>query len=97
MNKRSRRSLYLVGFLILLYILQQVGVLNNIVAYIGALPFWVVLVITGILISFWQFLKHSQDEEIEEDEKWIEEQGAVYIKRMSEERERRKNKPSQQI
>lgn len=94
MDKRAKGALYIVGFLILLYILQQVGVLNNVITYLGALPFWVVLVITGILISFWQFMKHSGDEDNVEDEKWIEEQGAVFIKRMKEEQERRKNNPS---
>jgi len=97
MNKRVKRSLYLVGFLILLYILQQVGVLNNIISYLGDLPFWVVLVITGILISFWQFMKYSDHEEEEEDEEWIEEQGSVFIKRMKEERERRNKKTSSHI
>jgi len=88
MNKKTKRSLYLIGFLIVLYILQQAGVLGAMLSYIGGLPFWVVLVMAGILISFWQFMRHSDDEE-EEDEKWIEEQGQVFIRRMQEEKERR--------
>ncbi|MGV3489024.1 MAG: sporulation YhaL family protein [Tuberibacillus sp.] len=98
MNKRAKRSLYLIGFLILVYILQQIGLLNHMIAYIGDLPFWVVLVITGILISFWQFMKYSDSEEEEEaDEKWIEEQGSVFIRRMQEEKERRNKKTSSHI
>ena len=97
MNKGAKRSLYFIGFLILLYILQQVGLLADIISYLGALPFWIVLVMTGILVSFWQFMKHTDDEEVE-DEKWIEEQGKVFIERMLDEKERRnKEHPSSEI
>ena len=97
MNKGAKRSLYFIGFLILLYILQQVGLLADIISYLGALPFWIVLVMTGILVSFWQFMKHTDGEEVE-DEKWIEEQGKVFIERMLDEKERRnKEHPSSEI
>ena len=62
MNKGAKRSLYFIGFLILLYILQQVGLLADIISYLGAfggglnvIPFgWDFLVI-GIfsVISLW--------------------------------------------
>ncbi|MFC4619083.1 sporulation YhaL family protein [Camelliibacillus cellulosilyticus] len=88
MSKKAKFSLFLIGLLVVLYTLQQFGVLDGVLVYIGALPLWVVLVLAGIIISFWQFLKHSKAEE-EEDEEWIEEQGAVYIRRMEAEKEAR--------
>jgi len=91
MNAKAKRSLFLIFALVAVYVMQQLGWLSGVINYIGALPFWVVLVMVGILVSFWQYLKHANDDE-EEDEQWIEQEGAIYIRRMEAERERRGKK-----
>lgn len=85
---RKQWSLTLIGLLIFMYILQQVGALDGLISTIGAMPLWLVAVLAGILFSGWQFLKATNEEE-EVDQKWIEEQGEVYIKRMEEEKSKR--------
>lgn len=86
--KKTKRAIAIICTIIFLYILQQWGILMPIVDRIEAFPWWVYLVFAGILFSGFQFVI-SYMKEKEEDMKWIEEQGQVFINRMNEERERR--------
>nr|WP_188499117.1 sporulation YhaL family protein [Pullulanibacillus pueri] len=59
------------------------------------MPIWIIAVILGIIISAWQFLKSSGEEE-QVDPRVIEDQGKVYIHRMEEERERRRKQKTRE-
>lgn len=52
------------------------------------LPWWIYLVIIGIIISGYMVLYTSKQEQ-EIDNEFIEKEGEVYMKRLKEERERR--------
>ncbi|MBO1625850.1 SigE-dependent sporulation protein [Bacillus cereus] len=52
------------------------------------LPWWVYLVIIGIVVSGYMVLYTSKKEQ-EMDNEFIEKEGEVYMKRLEEERERR--------
>ncbi|MCP8968204.1 sporulation YhaL family protein [Ectobacillus ponti] len=52
------------------------------------LPWWVYLVIVGIIISGYMVLYTSKKEQ-EIDQEFIEREGDVYMKRLQQERERR--------
>ncbi|MFC7391672.1 sporulation YhaL family protein [Scopulibacillus cellulosilyticus] len=86
--KNAKRAIVIICTIVFLYILQQFGILMPIIDRIDAFPWWVYLVFAGILFSGFQFVILSKKDK-EEDEKWIEEQGQVFIKRMNDERERR--------
>jgi hypothetical protein len=88
--KQARRSLYAITVLFLLFIMQQLGLIDPILASLEGIAWWVYLVAAGILFSGYQVFSLSQkDKEI--DEEWNEQQGEVYIKRMRAEKERRQN------
>lgn len=53
------------------------------------LPIWIYLVFAGIIFSGIMTIKSSKEEE-KVDQQFIEKEGEVYIKRMEEEREKRK-------
>ncbi|MEI4801660.1 sporulation YhaL family protein [Bacillus sp. NPDC077411] len=52
------------------------------------LPWWIYLVIIGIVVSGYMVLYTSKKEQ-EIDNEFIEKEGEVYMKRLAEERERR--------
>ncbi|PDY44252.1 sporulation YhaL family protein [Bacillus pseudomycoides] len=52
------------------------------------LPWWIYLVIVGIVVSGYMVLYTSKKEQ-EMDNEFIEKEGEVYMKRLEEERERR--------
>ncbi|KOS29274.1 SigE-dependent sporulation protein [Bacillus anthracis] len=52
------------------------------------LPWWVYLVIVGIVLSGYMVLYTSKKEQ-EMDNEYIEKEGEVYMKRLAEEREKR--------
>ncbi|ENQ3077334.1 MULTISPECIES: sporulation YhaL family protein [Bacillus] len=52
------------------------------------LPWWVYLIIIGIVVSGYMVLYTSKKEQ-EMDNEFIEKEGEVYMKRLAEERERR--------
>ncbi|PHA11183.1 sporulation YhaL family protein [Bacillus toyonensis] len=54
----------------------------------GILPWWVYLVIVGIVLSGYMVLYTSKKEQ-EMDNEFIEKEGEVYMKRLEEEREKR--------
>ncbi|WP_254901184.1 sporulation YhaL family protein [Tuberibacillus sp. Marseille-P3662] len=87
--KQGKRSLIILGGLLVVYLLQQFGNLGRLGAQLAALPWWGYFVIAGIIFSAYQYFSISKDEQ-EVDEQWIEEQGKVYMKRIEKEREKRR-------
>lgn len=55
----------------------------------STIPIWVYLIFAGILVSAFMTIKSSKEEE-KVDHEFIEKEGEVYIKRMNDERERRR-------
>ncbi len=55
---------------------------------VETLPWWIYLVIVGIVVSGYMVLYTSKKEQ-EMDNEFIEKEGEVYMKRLEEERERR--------
>jgi len=55
---------------------------------VETLPWWVYLVIVGIVLSGYMVLYTSKKEQ-EMDNEFIEKEGEVYMKRLAEEREKR--------
>ncbi|WP_064091729.1 sporulation YhaL family protein [Rossellomorea aquimaris] len=53
------------------------------------LPIWMYLVVVGIFVSAFMTIKAAKEEKHIEDE-WIEKEGEVYIHRMEEEKEKRR-------
>jgi hypothetical protein len=53
------------------------------------LPIWIYFVIAGVLISAFMAIKTSKEDRDHEME-WIEKEGEVYMNRLEEEKERRK-------
>ena len=58
-----------------------------------SVPFWIYIVLAGIIISAIMTIKTTKEEQQIEQE-FIEKEGEVYIKRMHQEMQRRKNKNS---
>jgi hypothetical protein len=54
-----------------------------------SLPIWVYFVIAGVLISAFMAIKTAKEDRDDEME-WIEKEGEVYMNRLEEEKERRK-------
>ncbi|MDA3128584.1 sporulation YhaL family protein [Aliibacillus thermotolerans] len=52
-------------------------------------PIWVVLAVFGIIFSGYMWRVTSKKEK-EEEERWIEQEGRIYIRRMEKEKERRR-------
>lgn len=52
------------------------------------LPWWIYLIVIGIVVSGYMVLYTSKQEQ-EMDNEFIEKEGEVYMKRLAEERERR--------
>lgn len=55
----------------------------------AAPPLWVFLIVCGIIFSGYMWLVTSKKEK-EEEERWIEQEGRIFIRRMEEEKERRR-------
>jgi Sporulation protein YhaL len=53
------------------------------------LPIWMYLVVAGIFGSAFMTIKSAKEEKTQEDE-WIEKEGEVYIHRMEEEKEKKR-------
>lgn len=54
-----------------------------------SVPIWIYFVIAGVLISAFMALKTAKEDRDDEME-WIEKEGEVYMNRLEEEKERRK-------
>ncbi|GGL42908.1 sporulation YhaL family protein [Sporolactobacillus putidus] len=86
--KQVRRSLYAVVLLFMLFMMQQLGLIDPILSKIEGVAWWVYLLIAGILFSGYQAFSISREDK-EIDDEWVEKQGSVYMKRMEAEKERR--------
>ncbi|MCP3741609.1 sporulation YhaL family protein [Rossellomorea sp. BNER] len=53
------------------------------------LPIWMYFIVAGIFVSAFMTLRTAKEERETENE-WIEKEGEVYIKRIEDERERRR-------
>lgn len=54
-----------------------------------SLPIWIYFVVAGIFVSAFMAVKTArEDREVEQE--WIEKEGEIFIKRMEEEKERRR-------
>ncbi|EDL63479.1 hypothetical protein BSG1_09773 [Bacillus sp. SG-1] len=53
------------------------------------LPIWVYFIVAGIFVSAYMAMKSAKEDREVENE-WIEQEGEVYIKRMEEEKEKRR-------
>ncbi|GAE25881.1 putative uncharacterized protein YhaL [Halalkalibacter wakoensis JCM 9140] len=58
-------------------------------AFLLSSPWWVYFVLAGIVLSGYLSVKYSLEDKRTEQE-WIENEGNIYMKRLEEERERRK-------
>jgi hypothetical protein len=54
-----------------------------------SVPIWIYFVIAGVLISAFMSIKTAKEDRDDEME-WIEKEGEVYMNRLEEEKERRK-------
>ncbi|WP_010630510.1 sporulation YhaL family protein [Sporolactobacillus vineae] len=89
--KQAKRALYAIALLFLLFMMQQLGLIEPVITKLLGIAWWVYLVIAGILFSGYKaFTLSKQDKEI--DDEWNEEQGNIFIRRMRDEKERRRNK-----
>lgn len=61
------------------------------VAALAATPWWVYLVGVGILFCGYQFIRTARKDN-QADYEWAEEEGNVYIRRMEEEKKRRRQR-----
>ncbi|MFT8391604.1 MAG: sporulation YhaL family protein [Sporolactobacillus sp.] len=87
--KQVRRSLFAIGLLFVLFLAQQFGVLGSLISRMGGITWWVYLVIAGILFSGYQAYSLTKEEKAI-DEGLNEQQGDVYMKRMEDEKKRRR-------
>jgi hypothetical protein len=89
--KQAKRALYTVALLFFLFMMQQLGLIGPLMTKVVSIPWWVYLVIAGILFSGYKaFSLSKQDKDI--DDEWNEEQGNIFIRRMHNEKEKRRNK-----
>ncbi|MDD9149430.1 MULTISPECIES: sporulation YhaL family protein [unclassified Sporolactobacillus] len=86
--KQARRSLYAVVLLFMLFMMQQLGLIDPILSGIESVPWWVYLLIAGILFSGYRAFSISREDK-ELDDEWVEKQGNIYMKRIEAEKERR--------
>ncbi len=54
-----------------------------------SLPIWMYFVVVGIFVSAFMTVKAAKEEKEMEDE-WIEKEGNIYIERMEQEKEKKK-------
>ncbi|GAF65722.1 hypothetical protein BTS2_2621 [Bacillus sp. TS-2] len=84
-TKTSQRvAIVLLVALILVFIFTQTSILSVLLAS----PWWIYLVIAGIIFSGYMSMKYMlEDHEVENE--YIEKEGSVFIERMEAEREKR--------
>ncbi|MED1561056.1 hypothetical protein AJ85_07175 [Alkalihalobacillus alcalophilus ATCC 27647 = CGMCC 1.3604] len=85
-NKASQRiALFLLIALVVVFLFTQ----TSLGGILLASPWWIFLVIFGILFSAYMSMKYSLEERHVEHE-FIEKEGQIYLERIEEEREKRK-------
>ena len=83
-QKSTRRALWLFAVLVLAFLLTQTGL----GMFLFSSPWWVYVVMIGIVVSGYFSLKYTLEDKRYEQE-WIESEGKVYLERMEAEKERR--------
>ncbi|HET7628165.1 MAG TPA: sporulation YhaL family protein [Bacillales bacterium] len=63
-------------------------------AFLTHVPWFVYLIIAGILYSGFKFVRLAK-EDYDADQEWIEEEGDIFMRRMKRERERREHDAAQ--
>ncbi|WP_231686961.1 sporulation YhaL family protein [Bacillus sp. JCM 19034] len=83
MNRRgnSKYAYVLLGLLLLGFLLTQTPIGTLLVGS----PWWVYLILIGIVISGYLAIKYTY-EDYKEEQKWIEQEGNVYMERIKEKR-----------
>lgn len=89
--KQAKRSIIVVTTLFVLFMLQQLGLIDPIINKLENVAWWVYLVVAGIIFSGYQAFNLSKQEK-DVDEEWVQEQGNVYMKRMNAEKKRRQDR-----
>lgn len=79
----------LLGIIFLYFALQVAGILPQVAAFFTVMPWWMYLVIAGILFSGYKVFEGIMEDR-RADQEHIEKEGQVYLERMEEERRKRK-------
>ncbi len=88
-QKVRKGILVILGVLFIISILQLTEIFSAVTAFASGLPWWVYFVLAGIIYSGYKSMTLTvEDRKV--DQIHIEEEGKVYVKRMEDERERRK-------
>ncbi|MFK3961392.1 sporulation YhaL family protein [Guptibacillus hwajinpoensis] len=83
--------LILLGFLLILSLFQLTEVSSTLSGVFSSFPWWLYFVLAGIVYSGYKTMQLTAEER-KIDQIHIEEEGRVYVERMEEERERRKQR-----
>ncbi len=81
----SKYAYVLLGLLLLGFLLTQ----TSLGVFLISSPWWVYLILLGIVISGYLAIKYTY-EDYKEEQKWIEQEGTVYMERIEEELNKRK-------
>ena len=81
--------LIILGFLFILSVLQLTEITATVSGVFSKFPWWLYFVLAGIIYSGYKTMQLTAEER-RVDQIHIEEEGRVYVERMEEERERRK-------
>ncbi|MGA9287385.1 MAG: sporulation YhaL family protein [Anaerobacillus sp.] len=81
--------LIILGFLFILSVLQLTEISATVIGVFSSFPWWLYFVLAGIIYSGYKTMQLTAEEK-RVDQIHIEEEGRVYVERMEEERERRK-------
>lgn len=87
--------LILLGFLLILSLFQLTEVSSTLSGVFSSFPWWLYFVLAGIVYSGYKTMQLTAEEK-KIDQIHIEEEGRVYVERMEEERERRKQRITEQ-
>ncbi|MFC5713570.1 sporulation YhaL family protein [Thalassorhabdus alkalitolerans] len=89
MNLHSKRLLFIsVALFLVLVTLQRLAEMGGI-----ALPWWVILIAVGSVYCGYMWYKTSKEER-QEEQKWIEQEGRIFIRRMEDEKAKRNRENS---
>ncbi|MEB1807983.1 MAG: sporulation YhaL family protein [Bacillaceae bacterium] len=87
MKNKQMQMIVLVCIGLLLFLVS--GLDFSSVVLLNVEPWWMYIVILGIIISAYYFIKHSLEDKKVDDE-FIEKEGQVFMERIQEDREKRK-------
>lgn len=88
--KVNKRGLLIIGLFVALLLLSSLNVLGPLLSIVLASSWWTYIVVVAIIISGYMAFKHTK-EDYKHEQEFIEKEGEVYMKRLAEEKERRKD------